>query len=206
MTTFRSTWQTLCKDSGKATPGRYLLRVQTGGNGSSANRYALRVLSSTAVKPRISAYGDMSMYNNVASGNASFYLAEVDQVHRGKTLELSLYDPGEVSKTSTTTGNGTIQILAPNGSVAATCGATANNGSSIAPVLTPCEFQSAVGGSSKFNGSWVTLQIPIPPGYTCRSGTIPGCWWKVKYIINGQGNDTTTWSAQVKGDPVHLVE
>ena len=26
------------------------------------------------------------------------------------------------------------------------------------------------------------------------------------YIIDGQGNDTTTWAAQVIGDPVHLIE
>ncbi|HEX2575334.1 MAG TPA: pilus assembly protein TadG-related protein [Aquihabitans sp.] len=203
--TYRGLWSSICRRTGSITPGRYLLRVQTSGDGSSANRYALRVLSNSSQKARISAYGDMSMYNNVAAGNAAFYLAEVDPVHKGKTLELSLYDPGEVTKVTGTTGNGTIQVLTPAGTVAASCGATTTSGT-IASTLTPCEFQSAVGGTARFNGAWVTLQIPIPTTYNCTLGTLPGCWWRIKYVIDGQGNDTTTWAAQVIGDPVHLVE
>ena len=145
------------------------------------------------------------MYNNVAAGNATFYLAEIDPVHAGKTLEISLYDPGEVSKTSTTSGNGTVQVITNAGAVAASCtGSSSNN--VIPASLSPCQFQSAVGGSSNYNGAWVTLGIKIPNNYTCTMGTVPGCWWKIKYIIDGQGNDTTTWAAQVIGDPVHLVE
>jgi hypothetical protein len=65
-----------------------------------------------------------------------------------------------------------------------------------------------VGGAAQFNGAWVTLQIDIPNTYSCTLGvtTTAGCWWKIKYIISGQGNDTTTWSADIIGDPVHLVE
>jgi len=205
-TIFKGKWSTICTKSGAVPVGRYLLRVQTSGTGSSANRYAIRAIAGSATKPRIAAYGDMSMYNNVAAGNATFYLAEVDPVNAGKTLELSLYDPGEVGKTSTTSGDGTIQIIGPSGSVVATCSASATNGSSIASTLTPCQFQSADNGNALFNGSWVTLDIPIPTNYSCTLGTIPGCWWRIKYIIDGQGNDTTTWAAQVIGDPVHLIE
>ena len=61
-------------------------------------------------------------------------------------------------------------------------------------------------GSAKYNGSWVTLDIKIPATYTCTMDTLPGCWWKIQYVINGQANDTTTWAAQVIGDPVHLVQ
>lgn len=201
--TYRGKWVRICY-VGAPTAGRYLLRVQTSGTGSSANRYAIRATTTTGTV-RVSAYGDMSMYNNVAAGNATFYLAEVDPVHAGKTLEISLYDPGEVSKTSTTTGNGTIQVITNTGAVAATCtGSSSNN--VIAASLTPCQFQSASGGSSNYNGAWVTLGIKIPNNYSCTMGTVPGCWWKIKYIIDGQGNDTTTWAAQVIGDPVHLIE
>jgi hypothetical protein len=203
--TYKGKWVRICRKSGTVTPGRYLLRVQTSGNGSSANRYAIRATTSSTAKARVAAYGDMSMYNNVAAGNATFYLAEIDPVHAGKTLEISLYDPGEVSKTSTTTGNGTVQVITNTGSVAATCtGSSSNN--VIPASLTPCQFQSSVNGSSRYNGAWVTLGIKIPNNYSCTLGTVPGCWWKIRYIIDGQGNDTTTWAAQVIGDPVHLVE
>ena len=206
--TYKNKWVSICKRNGTIAPGRYLLRVQTSGNGSSANRYAIRVLSSSTAKARIAGYGDMSMYNNVEAGNATFYLAEVDPIHRGKTLELKLYDPGEVTKTSSTSGNGTVKIPRPDGQVAASCSAFATAGT-ISPTLTPCQFQSASGGNALFNGAWVTIQIPIPAtaaGYSCTMGTVPGCWWRIQYDIAGLGNDTTTWAAQVIGDPVHLVE
>lgn len=201
--TYKGKWVRICY-VGTPTAGRYLLRVQTSGNGSSANRYAIRATTTTGTV-RVSAYGDMSMYNNVASGNATFYLAEIDPVHAGKTLEISLYDPGEVSKTSGTSGDGTIQVITNTGAVAATCTGTSSN-NVISPSLSPCQFQSADNGSSKYNGAWVTLGIKIPNNYSCTLGTVPGCWWKIKYIIDGQGNDTTTWAAQVIGDPVHLIE
>lgn len=203
---FKNNWASICRRTGGATAGRYLLRVQTTGNGSGANRYAIRVQASSTVKPRISGYGDMSMYNNVSAGNAEFFLAEVEPAHRGKTLELKLYDPGEVSRFSNGTGgNGTMEIIAPSGSVAPSCGAS-DTGGVLTGTLSPCRFATATGGTARFNGQWVTIRIAIPTTYSCTMGTIPGCWWKIRYIIDGQGNDTTTWSAQVVGDPVHLVE
>ena len=219
--TYKNKWVSLCKNTGTITAGQYLLRVQTTGNGSAANRYAIRALSTSTVKPRIAGFGDMSMYNNISAGSSStnvtanFYLAEVDPIHVGKIFRINLYDPGEVSQTfntdgsAKTTGNGQIQVLMPNGTVATSCVATSDSSSSTftsGSTLTPCQFNSAVGGSAKFNGSWVTLDIQIPTTYACTLGTIPGCWWKIKYIINGQANDTTTWAAQVIGDPVHLIQ
>ena len=45
---------------------------------------------------------------------------------------------------------------------------------------------------------------PIPSDYDCSF-----CWWKIKYDLgstpSGSPADTTTWSAAIKGDPVHLV-
>lgn len=72
--------------------------------------------------------------------------------------------------------------------------------------LSPCQFASAVGGVPTYNGKWVNLGLPIPNDSTCTLGALPGYWWKIRYVINGQANDTTTWSAEVIGDPVHLVE
>ena len=202
--TYRNRWQTICRVDGTVPPGRYLLRVRTSGNGASANRYAIRIDASSATKPRIAAYGDMSMYNNIDGGVANFYLAEVDEVHAGKTLQIQMYDPGEVSG-----GNGTMKILAPGGAVAGSCvGSTSSPSSTFTDgaTLSPCEFTTATNGSARYNGHWVTLHIRIPDDYECEMDTIPGCWWKVRYEITGQGNDTTTWSAQIVGDPVHLVE
>lgn len=205
----KNTWSTLCRISGSVPEGRYILKIQTSDAGSTANRYAIRATTSSARKARVSAYGDMSMYNNIGSGTAGlpvkseFYLAEVAPEHKGKTLELNLYDPGEVS------GDGTMRILGKDGNVAASCVASSPSSSRTfanGATLSPCQFKTAVGGSAKFNGEWVTLLLPIPTNYTCTANTVPGCWWKVQYEITGQGNDTTTWAAKVIGDPVHLIE
>jgi Flp pilus assembly protein TadG len=212
---YKNKWMSLCKNTGTMAPGRYLLRVQTTGNGSAANRYAIRVLATSTTKPRIAGFGDMSMYNNISAGSsavdvsANFYLAEVDPIHRGKTFRISMYDPGEVSKVGSTTGKGTVKVIVPGNTVATSCVATSDSSLSTftsGSTLSPCQYDSAVGGEAKFNGSWVTLDIKIPNDYTCTMNTLPGCWWKIQYVINGQANDTTTWAAQVIGDPVHLVE
>ena len=94
---FKNKYANLCTMAGTVPPGRYLLRVQTSG-GSGANRYAIKASATSSAQPRISAYGDFSMYNNIDDGaNANFFLAEVIPEHRGKTLVLDMYDPGEVS-------------------------------------------------------------------------------------------------------------
>lgn len=206
-TTFENTWRTICAIDGTVPPGKYLLRVEVPDKGGFANRYALRVTASSATKPRIAAYGDMSMYNNIASGTANFFLAEVGPEHQGKQFEVSLYDPGEVA------GNGYIDLMRPDGTVATNCrlvttnevsgGASAQNAN-----IANCTVQTAISGAAQFNGERVTLRIAIPTNYTCTRGRIDnqGCWWKIRYRINAQANDTTTWSARILGDPVHLIE
>lgn len=203
--TYKNRWATLCRVAGSVPPGRYLLRVQTAGNGADANRYAIEIGASSTTKPRVAGYGDMSMYNNIAAGTARFYLAEVAPEHKGKTLELKLYDPGEVA------GNPVMKIIAPSGSTAPSCTGITDSPSSTftsGTTLSPCQFQTAVNGGARYNGYWITLRIPIPNGYSCIPGRTDaaGCWWKVEYAIGAQANDTTTWTAQILGDPVHLVE
>ena len=50
-------------------------------------------------KATLSAYRDMSMFNNQLTVNPNFYLAKVDPIHKGKTFLVSLYDPGEINVT-----------------------------------------------------------------------------------------------------------
>lgn len=203
---FKNNYATICHIS-NPPEGRYLLRVQTSG-GSGANRYAIKAEASSTNQPRVSAYGDFSMYNNINAGNANFYLAEVVPEHAGKTLIIDMYDPGEINN-----GNATMKVLEPDGSVAGSCVGQSDSPDSTfsdGATLSPCQFLSSVDGKAKYNGSWVQLQIKIPNDYTCQEGlptsTDGKCWWKIRYEIGGQANDTTTWAAQVVGDPVHLVE
>ncbi len=98
----------------------------------------------------------------------------------------------------------------------------------IASTLITCE-------AGRFNGRLVALQVQIPLNYGCNSGTGPdavtgvtdptkpcvdsatppqGGWWKIRYTPLRQNSgspflsmtDATTWSVQLIGDPVHLVQ
>ena len=77
--------------------------------------------------------------------------------------------------------------------------------SSATNTYTPCAIPTTDGGGgAMWNGQLLSVAIKIPPTYTCTV-----CWWKVKYDLggatSGSPNDTTTWSAAIQGDPVHLV-
>ena len=39
----------------------------------------------------------MAAYNNLVSGNQLFYLAQIGPENAGKTMEITLFDPGDVS-------------------------------------------------------------------------------------------------------------
>ncbi|MGH9022094.1 MAG: hypothetical protein ACRDV9_03195 [Acidimicrobiia bacterium] len=48
--------------------------------------------------------------------------------------------------------------------------------------------------------------MPIPNGYTCSCAIGTGCWFGLNFAFPSAVQDTTTWMAQVEGDPVRPVE
>jgi Flp pilus assembly protein TadG len=173
------------------------------------NSFALYVGASGGT-PRIYGIGAMQAFTPLsASGSpvsSEFYLAQIDAVHAGKTVEIKLWDPGDTNPLSAS-----LQILVPTaGGWAATnfdwtaakgttngqaCTTTGTNVSSV---------QTNVGNTTgTFNGCWLTIQIPIPGTYTAQQSG----WWKIRYTMNGTGtsNDVTTWKVEIRGNPVHLI-
>jgi hypothetical protein len=66
---------------------------------------------------------------------------------------------------------------------------------------------------SSFNNTWIEITVPLLTTYgqpdTCGTTSDQPClwqggWWQVQYNVTA-GNDTTTWSVNVNGNPVHLV-
>ncbi len=165
--------------------------------------------------PQVYGLGAMQMFTPLsASGslvNSDFYLAQVDQAYAGRTLEIKLWDPGDTSPLSAT-----LYILEPTSSgwsyadftytahTGTTGGANSacNTNSNSSP--TNDSVQTSTGAATGlFNGCWLTMEVPIPTNYTApQSG-----WWKIEYAMNGNGtsSDVTTWTADIKGNPVHLV-
>jgi len=178
--------------------GIYVLQVRVaapgGGPDSGLNRYSLRATGGA----RLYAIGDMSLYNNASGSTTDFFLAQVDDIYRGKTFVVELYDPGDAA------GGGTVQIKDPTGNTYPSCAmATRPSGSSTwtaQGTRTPCQFFAQNSGSANYDGDWVKLEMDLPDTYTCGS-----CWWKVNYVFGGGVNDTTTWRAYVVGAPVHVI-
>jgi hypothetical protein len=202
--TYKNRWAPLCA-SPLTVPGRYWLQVQSTGPGDGANRYALRATSAGAPKATLSAFRDMSMFNNQLDVNPNFYLAKVDPIHKGKTFLVSLYDPGEIN-----VAGAQMEVLDPSGAVAPSCKVSkfTNPTDSTAyevVTLSPCSIPTTnATGGALYNGRLLTIDIKIPTTYSCAF-----CWWRIRYNLgptpSGSPADTTTWSAAIKGDPVHLV-
>jgi hypothetical protein len=187
---------------------------QRGSNGH--NSFAIWTRA-TGGSPRVHGIGAMQNFSPLNGGGASvFYLAQVDAVHAGKTMVIDLWDPGD-----TGTLTATLEILVPgaSGYQAATLnwraarGTTNANASSCNSLsgTNVTSITTNTGGSSRFNGCWLTIEIPIPIGYTAPQppGEPEAGWWKIRYDMGGSASDNafdlTTWQVSIRGNPVHLV-
>jgi hypothetical protein len=217
---FRLQWADLCTID--MEPGEsYLVNVRSAvvgtANSDGRNSYALEAVSNggSGPQPALYAYNKMVMFNNVNSGAATFYVAEVSEAYAGKTLVLELYDAGETS------GEAWLYPMMPSAT---------ETGAVVSPPTSACSFTSTRDGYPRasdlnlggvcsvrasssgalYNGEWVTMRVTIPEDYTCTAGRNPeietgSCWWGIRYEFGGAANDTTTWQARVEGNPVHLT-
>jgi Flp pilus assembly protein TadG len=189
-------WDEMCPSSDlDRGSGVYPLRIFTKAEDTAGlNRWSLRASTSNGVVPRVYALGDMAIFSNIDGtvSNAEFYLAEVVELHKGKTLAISLWDPGDAG------GDHSIDILDPFGNVAQ-CDWTATNGDSSGG-LGPC---NVVTTGSPYNDHLVEIKVSLGDAYSCNAGN---CWWKIRYNYGGTTQDTTTWEARIEGNPVKLVE
>jgi Putative Flp pilus-assembly TadE/G-like len=186
---------TTCASDFDRGPGIYPLRVMVEHSDDwwTTNKYSLRTSTSSGPSPKVYGLGDMSIYNNVDNGATEFYLTRVEEKHRGTMLVVELWDAGDVN----TGGSGdTVTISSGNGSTL-DCTWSASNGDSGSTCI--------INVSAKiYNDHLITIQIPIPQDYTCSGDE---CWFRATYDYTGSGtHDTTTWTAYIVGNPIHLVE
>jgi hypothetical protein len=224
--TYQNQWKNLYTFA-NATAGRYYVRVQTPvqtTNSRGSNGYALRVRSGGSTSacttitnpttcPQLHAISDMSIYANLTGTSASFYLAQIDAIHAGKTMRINLFDTGE--------GANTLQVYGPdnvakNFTWTTPCspqtppsGGCSGSGTSLDVSNTGCSGScpqpySGLHSSSKYSDRYLTIDIPLPSNYNGFSGNY---WWKIRYTMNsGTPTDRTTWSVNIVGDPVHLLQ
>lgn len=204
-------WWNLCRIPSSAPAGRYILRVNNevpnprtrGSNNFAivANRVGNTSLCDSRFDtacPKVYAKDYLSIRGNQYSGGGSyiqaqFFLAEVGGEHAGKRLEIDLWDPAE--------GGYAIRLLAPTGSNSwgfvnfdwESSDGNSGNNTSFVPVY-----------NYNFNGDLLSLSLDLAADYTPPTDN---AWWKIEYTYVGDTvTDRTTWSVNITGDPVHLVD
>jgi hypothetical protein len=177
---------------------RYALRAGFVDN-PAADRQARGLVDGAGVG--LSANGRLPIYVNVTATTTEFYLARITPEYAGKTLLLSFWDIADGA------GSATVTVVPPSDAVAppTTCtfsrDGTANMGGAT---VTGCTASNMTTGS--YNNRITQVTMPMPSGYSCTVENPDSCWFKVRLsTTGGRTNDTTTWSANVIGDPVRLV-
>lgn len=202
---YHNAWWTINAGSPIGVGGQYRLQVQTNSANNNTtnaeNMFGIMATTTSAgTAPHVYGQSRMCDYVNVVAGTQLFYLAQIAAVHAGKTLQITVHDPGDVG------GNATLKFKVPGaaGYSDATFSWTASGGGSGNNVTS---LQVANGGSSQFDNQIITILIPIAAGYTAPvpPGEPGPGWWKVEYNVTGAGNDTATWSVTIRGNPVHLI-
>ncbi len=128
----------------------------------------------------------------------------IQTAYAGRTVNVSVFDPGDGSSGSIYTGvveanvgsgNVTYPFLSPSY-------LTTIDGDSVV------QAENGNQGYNAFNGLWLTARITLPPGYTgnCQSGASGTGWWQLIYAGNGfVAHDQLAVSFSLTGSPVHLV-
>ncbi len=215
--TFRQ-WATVC-DIPAAAGGDYIVQIRTNASAANAavydssvtygghNRFAMRVgAPKSGNKVDGAGYvayarGRLPIYAN--NGGTNFKAARVLPGAVNRTLRLKLFDIGDAS------GSGTLYITpSPDANISTFSGCTfsRSDGASLPGANTStCSVSGVV--SSSFNGKIVTVEIPIPDTFDCDELDENGCWVNIYPDFTASTpTDTTTWSADMLGSPVRLVE
>jgi hypothetical protein len=161
---------------------------------------------------------------------ANFYLAQVAPSYAGKTMNITLFDPGE--------GATAIRILQPDGTPASFTYQTDDTAAEDGPqggvpyisddgndpptnpvtcICDPGIQLSTVDANgthaaplpsrtsaSKYNDRYLEIEVPITDDVATLEAS--GGWYKVQYVFASNSvSDRTTWSVNIGGNPIHLV-
>ncbi len=186
--------------------GIHVLRVTVeGGIGHGTNGFSVRADTDVGT-PKVYGIGRMSLHMNQPSSTPVFQLANVPPTYAGRTLTISLFDPGEAS------GNAYVGFKGQAENLPCSLRVRRDDGSVEGPT-TPsgtfsgsrCWVQSASGAGAVYNGDWLDFTFNVPEDYDCNFEASE-CWWRVQYTYSDPSvHDRTTWEVDVRGTPVRLV-
>ncbi|MGH1505033.1 MAG: pilus assembly protein TadG-related protein [Acidimicrobiales bacterium] len=223
-------------DTNNANRGRYSLRVKATGVADNGRWACSRIanpvpaVTVTPTCPAIYARDWMTVRTDSSmlpdgTTEATLYLAAIEEVHAGKTLQITLFDAAD--------GIDYVQVIDPAGNPIdlewntvdnSDFGYGQNGGNDLFNPLvdstttydqtcnTPTGTEPCLRdpqGNNFMQDRTLLMQVELPNDYSCvDDGVNPvDCWWKVKYVDNnGSIGEVTTWNVRVIGDPVRLIE
>lgn len=188
-------------------PFTYDPSVATGGQ----NRFSIRVGFGAGVEQtnsvvgqdnvRLYAKGRLPIYVNAANANTNFFLARI-QPSGGATrsLRVALWDISDYP----TSGTGTWQMVDASGVPFSGCVFRRADGAVITQDVNSatCRISSPQG---RYDRRLVFVDVPIAADYDCDITNPFDCWVRMDSTLP-VANDSTTWSADILGDPVRLIE
>jgi Flp pilus assembly protein TadG len=187
----------------------------------------------TVTECGISAMDDMTVYTPVINTSATNHLQfsiplfKLDPAYAGHTIDVDIFDIGDVS--NSTAGGAWVGIQQPdltwgqfptgvtmtNLGTSLTAGGNTPVASNWAGTPTPgAVFQTASAtGGAIYNGQWVRIQISVPSTFAqaanCPNGSA-NCWndyWNLVYDVGPQTTSGDTFAVDVgfAGSPDHLL-
>nr|WP_272917500.1 Tad domain-containing protein [Nocardioides flavescens] len=177
-------------------------------SGVGLNSFALRAVPSDPSKASYVAVAgneNMPILQNKAGSTATFNLIRALPNTRGQYIAFDFFDPAD----GATTSGATVRVVAPTDAKNTLKSASAIPNCTHAlngEALTPAANCTVTVRSSTHNGQVERLFIPIPNDYDCNDTTLGGCWFSVAITFPSSVTDFTTWSANITGDPVRLIE
>ena len=170
------------------------------------NNFSLLLDGAGAAGVRVFALQRLPVYITLPSGRSDLYMANVPADAARKVMDVRLFDPGDVGA-----GNCTIQLLHPPDATHPTnyvqtglnivqgVQSDRNRAGESPVVLNNTDnYPAKVGTNQNGQNRWIDMVYRLEPTYT-------GGYWQVRYMVDTQATDRTTWLITLRGNPVHLV-
>jgi hypothetical protein len=158
-------------------------------------------------------YSDLSMFANLSGTTATFYLAQVGAQYAGKTMTIRLFDVGEgaskveildpgMDPVTTVTGVSFDWTTACPPGTLPSCSGTGVTSLNPSPQSTTYRPYPRLSSQYIYNDRSLVITVQLPGDFSVYSGKT---WWKIRYTVATSPTDRTTWSVDISGSPVHLV-
>ncbi len=181
--------------------------------GTGLNAFALRAVplpvSDTSMRSQVAMAGNESMpiLQNKNGSTATFNLIRALPATRGQYIAFAFYDPADGAGSA----GATVKIMPPTdatGSVKSGPGGTPPNckHAKNTGAFTTAANCTVTVKNSTHDGQVEHIVIPIPNDYNCNPATLGGCWFSALVTFPDSVTDFTTWTANIGGDPVRLIE